>query len=104
MDGAVADIPTARFPVLANPPAQDDPIVFVPLNVDRLRCAVTALSELFRCALSGWLCFIDSGLRTCVRFTSVRPVQMPIGPLVQLAQAMLSCTNEDKASSIFLVS
>ncbi|KAI0033323.1 rRNA processing/ribosome biogenesis-domain-containing protein [Vararia minispora EC-137] len=52
----------------------EDPAVWVPLNSDRLRCAAVVLAELLRFAYS-------------------RPVTAPVGQLVKLVQAMLTCTS-----------
>ncbi|KAI9466959.1 hypothetical protein BJY52DRAFT_1141931 [Lactarius psammicola] len=55
---------------------QEDPMVSIPLNVDRLRCAVFTLSSL-------------------LESTASRAVQLPLGALVNLSQALLSCTQSD---------
>lgn len=55
---------------------QEDPMVSIPLNVDRLRGAVFALSGL-------------------LESTASRAVQLPLGALVNLSQALLSCTPGD---------
>ncbi|KAH9077235.1 hypothetical protein EDB83DRAFT_2311797 [Lactarius deliciosus] len=55
---------------------QEDPMVSIPLNVDRLRAAVFALSGL-------------------LESTSSRAVQLPLGALVNFSQALLSCTPGD---------
>ncbi|EPT03591.1 hypothetical protein FOMPIDRAFT_1046630 [Fomitopsis schrenkii] len=54
-----------------------DPIVSVPLNLDRLRAGVRILCDLLRSPTS-------------------RPVTVPLGPLVQFCLAMLGCTPEEK--------
>ncbi|KAH9179758.1 hypothetical protein EDB89DRAFT_1841888 [Lactarius sanguifluus] len=55
---------------------QEDPMVSIPLHVDRLRGAVLALSGL-------------------LESTASRAVQLPLGALVNLSQALLSCTPGD---------
>ncbi|KAI9448089.1 hypothetical protein H4582DRAFT_2107490 [Lactarius indigo] len=55
---------------------QEDPTVSIPLNVDRLRCAVFALSGL-------------------LESTASRSIQLPLGALVNLSQALLCCTHGD---------
>ncbi|KAH9062756.1 rRNA processing/ribosome biogenesis-domain-containing protein [Lactarius vividus] len=55
---------------------QEDPMVSIPLNVDHLRGAVFALSGL-------------------LESTASRAVQLPLGALVNLSQALLSCTPGD---------
>ncbi|TFY78724.1 hypothetical protein EWM64_g5294 [Hericium alpestre] len=55
--------------------AAGDPLVIVPLNVDRLRCTAAALHEL-------------------LRFANSRPVQVPLGQLVHFAMALLRSTAE----------
>ncbi|KAI0743285.1 rRNA processing/ribosome biogenesis-domain-containing protein [Irpex lacteus] len=52
-----------------------DPLISVPLNMDRLRIAANVLSDL-------------------LQTTNSRPVPVPIGPLVKLCLALLSCTSE----------
>ncbi|KAH7930701.1 hypothetical protein BV22DRAFT_1000146 [Leucogyrophana mollusca] len=61
-------------------PASDDPLISVPLNLDRLRCGVAALCDL-------------------LRTTTNRPVQVPIGPLAAFCVALLSCTTENQRDS-----
>ncbi|THH14397.1 hypothetical protein EW146_g5930 [Bondarzewia mesenterica] len=58
----------------------EDPLVGIPLNIDRLCCGVFALCDLLR----------------QVRFTNPRPVQIPVGAVTQLCFALLSCTNEER--------
>ncbi|KAH9045464.1 hypothetical protein EDB85DRAFT_2070270 [Lactarius pseudohatsudake] len=55
---------------------QEDPMVSIPLHIDRLRGAVFALSGL-------------------LESTASRAVQLPLGALVNLSQALLSCTPGD---------
>ncbi|KAI0284276.1 rRNA processing/ribosome biogenesis-domain-containing protein [Russula aff. rugulosa BPL654] len=71
------------FPNDANmaPPRQaqpnlEDAIVTVPLNLDRLRCVVLALSDL-------------------LSSPTARAVQLPLGALVSFSQELLSCTCDD---------
>ncbi|PFH51374.1 hypothetical protein AMATHDRAFT_3040 [Amanita thiersii Skay4041] len=52
-----------------------DPSVSVPLNLDRLRCCAVVLRELLSA-------------------TTHRPVQLPLGALVKLTLALLTCSNE----------
>ncbi|TFY51360.1 hypothetical protein EVG20_g11035 [Dentipellis fragilis] len=57
--------------------ANEEALVAVPLNVDRLRCATAALCEL-------------------LKFAHARPVQIPMGQLVQFCLALVRSTTEDK--------
>ncbi|KAI0307217.1 hypothetical protein B0F90DRAFT_1814005 [Multifurca ochricompacta] len=57
-------------------PQQEDLAVSVPLNVDRLRCAVLTLCDLLTSETAG-------------------AVQLPLGALVSFSQALLSCTRDD---------
>ncbi|KAA1466753.1 hypothetical protein DENSPDRAFT_812014 [Dentipellis sp. KUC8613] len=57
--------------------ASEEALVAVPLNVDRLRCAAAALCEL-------------------LKFAHTRPVQIPMGQLVQSCLALLKSTTEDR--------
>lgn len=57
-------------------PHQEDLTVSIPLNVDRLRYAAFALSGLLESTVS-------------------RAVHLPLGALVNLSQALLSCTHND---------
>lgn len=60
-----------------NPPGSEDPLVWIPLNIDRLRCGVYVLCDL-------------------LRSTTQRPVQLPAGPLVKFVMDLLSTTAEDQ--------
>ncbi|KAF7352611.1 Pre-rRNA-processing protein rix1 [Mycena venus] len=64
-----------RVPQL--PASTEEPLVSIPLNVDRLRCTVLVLCDL-------------------LKTTTHRPVQVPLGPLTKFAMALLSCTIDDK--------
>ncbi|KAJ7180313.1 rRNA processing/ribosome biogenesis-domain-containing protein [Mycena crocata] len=55
----------------------EEPMLSVPLNVDRLRCSVVVLCDL-------------------LKTTTLRPVQVPLGPLTKFALALLSCTADEK--------
>ncbi|KAI0700754.1 rRNA processing/ribosome biogenesis-domain-containing protein [Cytidiella melzeri] len=50
-----------------------DPLIIIPMNIDRLRIAVKVLSDL-------------------LRTSNPRPVAVPIGPLVNLCVELLSCS------------
>ncbi|KAI0304160.1 hypothetical protein BC826DRAFT_215112 [Russula brevipes] len=56
-------------------PYKEDAIVSIPLNLDRLRCAVLALCDL-------------------LMSTTARAIQLPLGALVGFSQALLSCTHD----------
>ncbi|EJF56606.1 hypothetical protein DICSQDRAFT_71225 [Dichomitus squalens LYAD-421 SS1] len=58
-------------------PPSDDPIVDVPLALDRLRAATRVIGDLLRTSTS-------------------RPISLPVGPLVRLCLALLQSTLEDK--------
>ncbi|KAH9006875.1 rRNA processing/ribosome biogenesis-domain-containing protein, partial [Lactarius hatsudake] len=68
---------STRCPLRQHHSLQEDPMVSIPLNVDRLRAAVFALSGL-------------------LESTASRAVQLPLGALVNLSQALLSCTPGDR--------
>ncbi|KAF8351599.1 hypothetical protein F5887DRAFT_215656 [Amanita rubescens] len=55
----------------------DDPVVNIPLNLDRLRCCVIILRDLFRTPAS-------------------RPVQLPLGLLVRFVVGILTCSSESQ--------
>ncbi|KAJ6490373.1 rRNA processing/ribosome biogenesis-domain-containing protein, partial [Mycena vitilis] len=57
--------------------ATEEPLISIPLNVDRLRCSILVLCDL-------------------LKTTTHRPVQVPLGPLVKFAVALLSCTTDEK--------
>ncbi|KAI0939408.1 hypothetical protein AcW1_004463 [Taiwanofungus camphoratus] len=57
--------------------SREDPVIAVPLNLDRLRAGVHILCDLLRTATS-------------------RPVVLPLGPLVRIVLALLRCTPEEK--------
>ncbi|KAF7355498.1 Pre-rRNA-processing protein rix1 [Mycena sanguinolenta] len=59
------------------PPATEEPLISIPLNVDRLRCSVLVLCDL-------------------LKTTTHRPVQVPLGPLTKFALVLLSCKSDQK--------
>ncbi|KAJ6539553.1 rRNA processing/ribosome biogenesis-domain-containing protein [Mycena capillaripes] len=65
-----------RVPQL--PVATEEPLISIPLNVDRLRCCIIVICDL-------------------LKTTTHRPVQVPLGPLVKFAMTLISCTTDDKA-------
>ncbi|KAI0050180.1 hypothetical protein FA95DRAFT_1555880 [Auriscalpium vulgare] len=71
------------YPPRSQQPSNEDPLVTVPLNIDRLRCATVILSDL-------------------LKFATARPVQVPVGALVKFCQALLSCTPEEKREQGFV--
>ncbi|KAJ3551411.1 hypothetical protein NM688_g4721 [Phlebia brevispora] len=58
--------------------SKGDPLLSVPLFADRLKAAVVVLGDLLQASTS-------------------RPVPVPIGSIVRLCQALLSCTRDEKA-------
>ncbi|KAI0082414.1 hypothetical protein K474DRAFT_1655179 [Panus rudis PR-1116 ss-1] len=69
-------IPNSGVPIQPTP-AKEDPLIGVPLHLDRLRAAVRVLEGL-------------------LQTTNARPVSIPVGPLVKLATALLRSSVEDK--------
>ncbi|KAJ7129455.1 rRNA processing/ribosome biogenesis-domain-containing protein [Mycena epipterygia] len=67
VDGRSPQIPTGT----------QEPLISIPLNVDRLRCCTIVLCDL-------------------LKTTTHRPVQVPLGPLTKFAMALLSCTKDEK--------
>ncbi|KAI0004959.1 rRNA processing/ribosome biogenesis-domain-containing protein [Russula compacta] len=63
-------------PPIQYQPYTEDATVSIPLNVDRLRCAVLVLCDL-------------------LTSTTARAIQLPLGALVSFSQALLSCTNDN---------
>ncbi|CAA7259613.1 unnamed protein product [Cyclocybe aegerita] len=57
--------------------ADGDPQVAVPLNLDRLRCAIAALCSLLSAPVQ-------------------RPIQIPLGSVVKFVTALISCSEEGK--------
>ncbi|KIL70209.1 hypothetical protein M378DRAFT_96610, partial [Amanita muscaria Koide BX008] len=55
----------------------DDPLITVPLNLDRLRCCVSVLGDLFRTP-------------------SPRPVLLPLGSLSKFCSALLTCSDNNQ--------
>ncbi|KZP24698.1 hypothetical protein FIBSPDRAFT_951090 [Athelia psychrophila] len=55
----------------------EDPVVWIPLNTDRLRCGVIIICDLLRSATH-------------------RPIQLPVGLLVRLTMELLSATAEEQ--------
>ncbi|KAJ7068467.1 hypothetical protein C8F01DRAFT_1208022 [Mycena amicta] len=63
---------------LPQPPADsNEPLTSIPLNLDRLRCCIVVLANLFRATVH-------------------RPVQVPLGALVKLSLALLTCKRAEK--------
>lgn len=60
-------------------PPTEDPVVAVPLALDRLYAAARVIRDLVRTATS-------------------RPVSLPLGPLVRFCAALLQCTLDEKGS------
>jgi hypothetical protein len=80
-------------PIQAQPNLQDA-IVTVPLNLDRLRCAVLALCDLLTYAFLKKK--FDSTVSSVdIRSPTARAVQLPLGALVSFSEALLSCTCDD---------
>ncbi|KAJ7228479.1 rRNA processing/ribosome biogenesis-domain-containing protein, partial [Mycena pura] len=67
----------ARLPQLPTEAATQDPLVSVPLSLDRLRCCITVICDL-------------------LTTTTHRPVQVPLGSLTKFALALLSCVKDEK--------
>ncbi|KAI0320268.1 rRNA processing/ribosome biogenesis-domain-containing protein [Amylostereum chailletii] len=65
------------YPLRVSLPPQNDPMTSIPLNMDRLKCAVVVLGDL-------------------LKFSTSRPVQVPAGAFVRFVQALLSCTSDGK--------
>ncbi|KAJ7498714.1 rRNA processing/ribosome biogenesis-domain-containing protein [Mycena latifolia] len=66
-----------RVPQLPPGAATEEPLVAIPLNVDRLRCSILVFCDL-------------------LKTTTHRPVQVPLGPLTKFAIALLSSTTDGK--------
>ncbi|KAH9965998.1 rRNA processing/ribosome biogenesis-domain-containing protein, partial [Russula dissimulans] len=56
--------------------SMEDPTVSIPLNLDRLRCAVLMLCDL-------------------LTSTTARAIQLPLGALMSFSQELLSCTHDN---------
>ncbi|KAH7911569.1 rRNA processing/ribosome biogenesis-domain-containing protein [Hygrophoropsis aurantiaca] len=69
--------PDQNYPVSHVGLASDDPLVCIPLNLDRLKCGVVALCDL-------------------LMTTTHRPVQVPVGSLMNFCLALLVCTADDQ--------
>ncbi|KIY67371.1 hypothetical protein CYLTODRAFT_444097 [Cylindrobasidium torrendii FP15055 ss-10] len=67
----------------ANHPAIDQPSITVSLNLDRIRCCVTVLTDLFGSDVQ-------------------RPVQIPIGALVAFAQQLLTLGKDERKGESYL--
>ncbi|KAJ7721169.1 rRNA processing/ribosome biogenesis-domain-containing protein [Mycena maculata] len=66
-----------RLPTTQAGAATEEPLLSIPLNLDRLRLTIVVLCDL-------------------LKTTTHRPVQVPLGPLTKFALALLSCTTDDK--------
>ncbi|KAI0638331.1 rRNA processing/ribosome biogenesis-domain-containing protein [Trametes polyzona] len=65
----------ANFPVPA--PAAEDPVIGVPLALDRLKAGIQVIGDLLRA-------------------TTARPVVLPVGSITRLCLALLQCERSDK--------
>ncbi|KAI0775967.1 rRNA processing/ribosome biogenesis-domain-containing protein [Trametes elegans] len=73
--------PQQAYVNVANPgPLAEDPVVGVPLALDRLRAGVRVLGDLLRA-------------------TTSRPVSLPVGSLARLCLALLQCQREEKSDA-----
>ncbi|KAF7301847.1 RIX1 domain-containing protein [Mycena indigotica] len=63
------------------PPGASEPLTWIPLNLDRLRCTIVVLQKLFLAAAQ-------------------RPVQVPLGALVKFASALVACHEQDLGSGM----
>ncbi|KAF7798339.1 hypothetical protein EIP86_009560 [Pleurotus ostreatoroseus] len=57
--------------------SNEDPLISIPLHLDRLRAAAAVLEDL-------------------LRSSNPRPVPLPIGSIVRFCQALVSCTRDEK--------
>lgn len=73
--------------------SNENPALAVPLALDRLRAAIAVLRDLLQCVSRAARYRHTKNFRSA---STLRPVTLPIGPLVRLSQALLSCTAEDK--------
>ncbi len=74
--------------------SNEDPLVSVPLYVDRLRAAVAVLGDLLQYVVSTLRC--NSVNKFFERASNPRPVPFPVGSVVRFCQALLSCTRDEK--------
>lgn len=73
-------------------------MIYIPLNLDRLRDGITVLCDLLRFVLAT-LCFIKP--LTKPRSTPTpRPVQVPIGRLSELCITLLSCDATEQVNEL----
>ncbi|KAF7288291.1 RIX1 domain-containing protein [Mycena chlorophos] len=60
----------------------NEPLTSIPLNLDRLRCCIAVLNDLFVATVH-------------------RPIQVPLGALVKLALALVTCKKDEKTDQHF---
>nr|GAT59990.1 predicted protein [Mycena chlorophos] len=68
-----------RLPAIAG---SNEPLTSIPLNLDRLRCCIAVLNDLFVATVH-------------------RPIQVPLGALVKLALALVTCKKDEKTDQHF---
>ncbi|KAJ7490368.1 rRNA processing/ribosome biogenesis-domain-containing protein [Mycena galericulata] len=66
-----------RLPTIPTGAATEEPLLSIPLNIERLKLSIVVLCDL-------------------LTTTTHRPVQVPLGPLTKFALALLSCTTDDR--------
>ena len=76
----------------------NDPVVNIPLNLDRLRCCVAILHDLFRYSTF----FVKrQELDALLRTPTPRPVQLPLGLLVRFIIGILTSSSETQVSVLY---
>lgn len=76
----------------------NDPVVNIPLNLDRLRCCVAILYDLFRYSTF----FVNrQELDILLRTPTPRPVQLPLGLLVRFIIGILTSSSEKQVSALY---
>lgn len=81
-------------------PLTEDPVVAVPLALDRLCAAARVIGDLVR-YVATWP-IIQNSEYICRTATS-RPVSLPLGPLVRFCSTLLQCTIDEKVLEHLLV-
>ena len=81
-------------PTTVSNPISQDPVVAIPLALDRLYAAVQVIDNLLRFAL-----FCEMVVYSNLKYRSANPpraVTLPMGPLEQLCSKMLQCSEKEK--------
>lgn len=75
-------------------------MIYIPLNLDRLRSGITVLCDLLR-FVRVITAVTSTSIKTFCSSPTPRPVQVPIGQLSKLCIALLSCDATEQVNELW---